>query len=280
MISCRSSLKLCTYYFPSEPGTAGFDVSGLYFPSQPSHFPIPDDVLDAERKEETVKENYTKLQKKQKEALDSLKETVSIITSRENIVRGLISEYKDPSILQRKVAAVIEGSEATGDGVLREVYSSFWDTFLSQSDGDSEHMLPLLLDLSQEDYVSIGRILTHQFILCGVFPVKLSQASMQHALLGTAMDQCIVESFLALLPPNKKDCLSRALDRVGPFPRKEIIDLLDDYNLRQFPTADNIRSILIFAGTAEFVTKPFMCLTSLRQGMGDLRSNVSKEELA
>ena len=33
-------------------------------------------------------------------------------------------------------------------------------------------------------------------------------------------------------------------------------------------------------GTAEFVTKPFMCLTSLRQGMGDLWSNVSKEEIA
>ena len=33
-------------------------------------------------------------------------------------------------------------------------------------------------------------------------------------------------------------------------------------------------------GTAEFVTKPFMCLTSLRQGMGDLWSNVSEEELA
>ena len=279
MISCRSSLKLCTYYFPREPGTA-FDVSGLYSPSQPVHFPIPDDVLDAERKEEIVKENYAKLQKKRKEALDSLKETVAIIVSRENIVRDLISVYKDPSILQRKVAAVIKGSEATGDGVLREVYSSFWDTFLSQSDGDSEHTLPLLPDLSREDYVSIGRILTHQFILCGVFPVKLSQASMQHAVLGTATDQCIVESFLALLPPNEKDCLSRALDCVGPFPREEIIDLLDDYNLRQLPTADNIRSILIFVGTAEFVTKPFMCLTSLRQGMGDLWSNVSKEEIA
>ena len=121
MISCRSSLNLCTYHFPSEPGTS-FDVSGLYSPSQPSHFPIPDDVLDIERKEEIVKENYAKLQKKRKEALDSLIETVAIIVSRENIVRDLISVYKDPSILQRKVTAVIEGSEATGEGVLREVY--------------------------------------------------------------------------------------------------------------------------------------------------------------
>ena len=232
MIPCRSSSKLFTYYFPSEPGTA-FDVSGLYSPSQPAHFPIPDDGLEAERKEEIVKENYIKLQNKRKEALDSLEETVAIIVSRENIVRDLLSVYKDPSILQMKVSAVIEGSEATGDGVLREVYSSFWDTFLSESDGDSEHTLPILPNLSQEDYVSIGRILTHQFVLCGVFPVKLSQASLQQAVLGTVTDQCIVESFRALLPPNENDCFRRALDCAGPFPREEIIDLLDDYNLRQ-----------------------------------------------
>ena len=81
MISCRSSLKLGTYYFPSEPGTA-FDVSGLYSQSQPSHFSTPDDVLDEERKDEIVKENYAKLQKKRKEALDFLKETVAIVANR------------------------------------------------------------------------------------------------------------------------------------------------------------------------------------------------------
>ena len=60
MIPCRSSSKRLTYYFPSEPGTA-FDVSGLYSPSQPAHFPIPDDGLEVEGKEEIVKENYIKL---------------------------------------------------------------------------------------------------------------------------------------------------------------------------------------------------------------------------
>ena len=140
--------------------------------------------------------------------------------------------------------------------------------------------LPILPNLSQEDYINIGRILTHQFLLCGVFPVKLSQASLQHAVLGTVMDQCIVESFLALLPPNEKDCFRRALDCAGPFQSEEIIDLLDDYNLRQLPTANNIRSILIFVGTTELVMKPFMCLNSLHQGIGDLWSNVSKGEIA
>ncbi|PFX29257.1 hypothetical protein AWC38_SpisGene5964 [Stylophora pistillata] len=48
-------------------------------------------------------------------------------------------------------------------------------SFLSQSDGDSQHSIPILPNLNQEDYVRIGRILTHQFVLCdvGMWAMKL-----------------------------------------------------------------------------------------------------------
>lgn len=234
----------------------------------------------AEEKREIVKENYSKLQKKRKKALDALEGNVSIIVNEENIVHDLISVYKDPSILEKNVSAVIEGVEATGDGVLPEIYSLFWTTFLSQSDGDSEHTIPVLPDLNQEDCVSTGRILTHQYVLCGVFPVKVSQASVQHTILGNVTDECKIESFLRLLPPRERECLSRALAGDGPFPTEEMIDLFDDYNIRQLPTVDNIRSLVLFVATAEFVTKPFLCLTSMREGMGHLWDNVTREEIA
>ena len=55
------------------------------------------------------------------------------------IVQDLISIYKDPSILEKNVVVGIEGAEASGEGILREIYSLFWDSFVSQSDGDSKH---------------------------------------------------------------------------------------------------------------------------------------------
>ena len=234
----------------------------------------------AEEKREIVKENYSKLQKKRKKALDALEGNVSIIVNKENIVHDLTSVYKDPSILDKNVSAVIEGAEATGDGVLQEIYSLFWTAFLSQSDGDSKHTIPVLPDLNQEDYVSIGRILTHQYVLCGVFPVKVSQASVQQTILGNVTDECKIESFLRLLPPRERECLSRALAGDGSFPTEEKIDLFDDHNIRQLPTVDNIRSLVLFVATAEFVTKPFLCLTSMRAGMGHLWDNVTREEIA
>ena len=225
---------------------------------------------------EIVNENSTKVQEKREEALRALNGIVHVIVNKED----LISIYKDPGILEKNVVVGIEGAEASGDGVLREVYSLFWDSFLSQSDGDSEHSIPILPNLNQEDYVSIGRILTHQFVLCGMFPVKVSQASMHHTLFGHATDECKIESFLRLLPPGERECISRALKGERPFPTGEIIDLLEDYSVRQLPTADNIKSLVLSVATAEFVTKPFLCLSSMREGMGQMWEKVTKGEIA
>ena len=228
---------------------------------------------------EIVYENYTKVQEKREEALRALNGIVHVIVNK-NIVQDLISIYKDPGILEKNVVVGIEGAEASGDGVLREVYSLFWDSFLSQSDGNSEHSIPILPNLNQEDYVSIGRILTHQFVLCGMFPVKVSQASMHHTLFGHATDACKIESFLRLLPPRERECISRALKGERPFPTGEIIDLLEDYSVRQLPTADNIKSLVLSVATTEFVTKPFLCLSSMREGMGQMWEKVTKGEIA
>ena len=214
------------------------------------------------------------------EALKILKGNVSILVNKENIVQNLLSIYKDPSILEKNVSAFVEGTDATGDGVLREIYSLFWDTFLSQSEGDSEHSIPIVPSLDQEDYVSIGRIITHQFVLCGIFPIKVSRASMQHAILGNASDECKIDSFLRILPQRERNLLTKALAGDGAFPTEEIIDLLDDYiNIRQLPTVDNVKSLLLHISTSEFVTKPFLCLASIRVGMGHLWDNVTKEEV-
>ena len=138
-----------------------------------------------------------------------------------------------------------------------------------QSDGDSEHTIPILPNLNQE-YASIGGIVTHQYVQCDIFPVKVSQASMQKALLGNTTDECKINSFLRIQPPRDRECFSKALAGDGPFPTAEMIDLLEDHNIHELPTADNIKSLVLFVATTEFVTKPFLCLSSMRDGMGHL----------
>lgn len=159
----------------------------------------------------------------------------------------------------------------TWKGVLREVYSLFWDEFLSkQSDGHSEFTIPVGPNLSDEDYVILGRILSHQFIQCGTFPLRIAQASIQNLLTGHVSDDCKINSLLRLLPPNERECLSRALSGEGMFPKEEMIDILEDFNIRRLPSPENIKTLVLQAAVAEFITKPYLGLTKMREGIWDL----------
>ena len=102
---------------------------------------------------------------------------------------------------------------------------------------------------------------------------------MQHAFLGNAPDECKIDSFLQILPQRERNLFTKALTGDGAFPKEEIIDLLDDYNACQLPTIDNVKSLLLHISTSEFVTKPFLCLASIRLGMGQLWDNVTKEKV-
>lgn len=78
----------------------------------------------------------------------------------------------------------------------------------------------------------------------------------------------------------KETCSQKLWLVMGHFPQKRsLIDLLDDYNTCQLPTIDNVKSLLLHISTPEFVTKPFLCLASIRLGMGQLWDNVRKEEV-
>ena len=103
----------------------------------PDSLMLGDECLVADHYEgEDVNENYTKVKGKLEEALRALNGYVHVIVNKENIVQDLISIYKDSTILEKKAVVGKEGAEASGDGLLRDIYSLFWDSFLSQSDGD------------------------------------------------------------------------------------------------------------------------------------------------
>lgn len=232
----------------------------LYSASKPPNSLMSgDECLVADHYEgEIVNENYTKVQEKREEALRAMIANVHVIVNKGNIVQDLISIYKDPSILEKNVVVGIEGEK------LREmVYCKRFILCFGTGSCLKVIVTAIFPYLNREDYVSIGRILTDQFVRCGLLPVKVSQVSINHTLFGHATDECKTESFLRLLPPRERECVSKPLKGDGPFPTGEIIDLLEDYSVRQLPTADNIKSLVLSVVTAEFLTKPFFCLSSV-----------------
>ena len=98
-----------------------------------------------------------------------------IIMDKNNVVKELLQMYRDnEAISSQKLVISFEGEQANGEGLLRELYSLFWESFFSQNcEGSNQYTLCVSPNLSEEDFIALGRLITHMFIQCGTFLVKL-----------------------------------------------------------------------------------------------------------
>ena len=257
------------------------DEALMAISDQPPEILLEEDVETT--KEGTSVDGYSSLEQRRR---DSEAELVSqlpekfITVSRHNVVKELLEIYQDPQVCEHKLVAFFEEDSGSGDGVLREIYSIFWAEFLTQScEGSSQFALSITPAMQAQDYVTLGRILTHGFIQCGSFPVQLARASIHQAMFGTVSDECLLDSFVRLLPEKERETLLTGLHGSGSFPVEEIMDILDDFKESTMPTSANLRTLLIKIAKSEFVTKPYLPLLKLREGMGEFWSKLREEEL-
>lgn len=117
------------------------------------------------------------------------------------------------------------------------------------------------------------------FLQCGSFPVQLAKACLYQALFGDVDDECLLESFLHILPGAAADTLSSVICDKKPLLLDEVLDILDDYKEHTLPTADNLKSLIVKTARAELVTKPFSPLLKIREGTGLFWDCVTKDEI-
>jgi hypothetical protein len=105
----------------------------------------------------------------------------------------------------------------------------------------------------------LGQIITHQFLLYGTFPVQLAQACFEQIVTGTGQDdnECLIQSFLSLLPPGEEQILANALSG-GNFDQNGIIDILSEFEVHVLPTPSNITSTIIQVAKSELIHKPYI----------------------
>ena len=133
--------------------------------------------------------------------------------------------------------------------------------------------------LTDEDYLALGRIITHQFVLTGTFPVQVAEAQIIQTLFGQVSEECLVSSFLQLLPERERQILCKAQEKDGPFPTDAIVDILSEYNATSLPTASSLPGIIKQVSRSEMIHKPFFLLGKIRQGMGNFWRDITKDEI-
>lgn len=171
--------------------------------------------------------------------------------------------------------------DADGDGVTCDVFSCFWDEFFSKYCEGCGECVPLLtMQLNEEDYKAIGKIITHMFLSCQIFPVRLSEALVQYCLFGVVSDDCLISSFLNLLSTNDRYVLQTNLeDQSSNLNIEQLIDVFADYNITTLPTKENLMSIILDAARLTLVSKPLFFITNLKKGMGCFWDTVTAAEI-
>ena len=106
-----------------------------------------------------------------------------VIIDRHDAVDELLALCSDKDILDCTLSVSFADENALGDGVLREVYSVFWDSFVARfCEGSRQFAVIPNPSLSDENYEALGRIITHQLVLTGTFPIQLAEVQVLHAL--------------------------------------------------------------------------------------------------
>ena len=190
--------------------------------------------------------------------------------NRHNCVNELLTLYQEETIIvNHELMLSMKDEEAAGDGVCREVHSVFWDSFVSSyCEGCSHSTFSVSAALLKDDFVAIGRLLTHQFMQMGTIPLHISEAIIQQAVVGKVSEECLIQSFLKLLHEKEREILHQAMLGKKPFPVEDVVEILSDYGVTSVPSASNIEKILLQVSQMELISKPFLYITKLREGMG------------
>ena len=260
------------FYEAGGDGPWAFEETILDISDKPPEVLLQGD-MEATEKEQRTRDSYGNLEarRKQEQHAQETKKQAKIITISCHNITELMSIYEDPQIPQHNLLVYFDEDSGTGDGVVCEMFSVFWDRFMMfNCEGSSQHTTSVSPVMQPQDYVTVGQILTYGFVICGSFPVQLARASLHQVLFGTVSNECLLDSFLMLLPEKEREAMLVGLNSTKPFPLKEMVDILDDFKETTMPLSANLRELLVKVATAKLITKPFLPLLKLTRDGGFL----------
>ncbi len=135
---------------------------------------LSDDPELAPNSRESLR-HFDCLQEKRQKLVEKLQAGEFVIIDKSNIVAEVMNLYRNEGTVDRHIIVSFEEDQATGDGLIREMFSLFWETFLANNgEGLNHYTFILQPGTLLEEYVILGRIISHQFLLCGTIPVQVT----------------------------------------------------------------------------------------------------------
>lgn len=136
-------------------------------------FEVKTPVVLLNGEEDAIEASYLSLHDHQeKEDVIEMKPEKIILLSWYNKTQLMDIYDEDPQISGQKLKVYFVDDHGSRDGVVPEMFCFLGQIFMLNYEGSSQFTFTVNPTLQPQDYVTIGHILTHGFVLCGVFPVQ------------------------------------------------------------------------------------------------------------
>ena len=113
------------------------------------------------------------------DVLDKLSGVTNVWVHRETVKRDLLKTHENlREITQQLVTFSFHGEVGMDlDGLKREAYSLFWKQALEDYfEGSSTFVPRVSPEIEESTMRTLGHIISHQYVLTGIFPVHINRA--------------------------------------------------------------------------------------------------------
>ena len=154
---------------------------------------------------------------------------------------------------------------------MRELFPLFWNSLeCTHFDGFTEKV-PVLVPRPATEYIALGKILSHGFVLTGYFLLSISMMCVVYLISGVdqVSDDTLNHSFFNFLDPQEamalKSCLSEK--KVIEDKKDIVIALFSRLNATTTPTSANLEELTKKVAKHTLVCQPYFALGQMRKGM-------------
>ncbi len=197
---------------------------------------------------------------------------------REDVYNGTLKVYSNAAVLDSFPARFrFEGEIAVDQGgVSRDLFSAFWkEAFQELFDGTTLLSPINYPGLDFDILPTVGTILSHGYLVCGFFPIRLAFPCIVRIIQGQVVipDWILLRSFVDSLNSHESSILKDAFavkDKEESFSsslKQSLLGILSRYGCRNLPSPRNLSKLVLDAVKYEFVIKPCAALTAMRAGI-------------
>lgn len=189
----------------------------------------------------------------------------------------MLNLYGDKSTVESLLNVTFVNEPAMDlDGVKREAFTLFWEKVMSlYFEGTTTYVPRISPAIDESIYTRLGRVLSHGYVMVGVFPALISKPFFTALVAGkeNVTDDDFLEGFFDYISCYDNIRLQTILEEcssqqsLSASSTDFLFEFLSEFNVSKIPSVDNLRTILVSVARTELWNKTLMAANSLKEGL-------------